>query len=105
MNRKELSRKEEDIITVHDSSCLTVYEPKLKVSMTHLQEVLLCLYKATTICLDSFHGYGNQHFTLKCLFDALDGQHRQRYSFNSFMVVLHGHEQCTHVLTVLLSCC
>jgi len=31
LNRKELSRKEEDIITVHDSSFLTVYEPKLKV--------------------------------------------------------------------------
>ncbi|CAD6272820.1 unnamed protein product [Miscanthus lutarioriparius] len=34
LNRKELSRKEEDIITVHDSSCLTVYEPKLKVDLT-----------------------------------------------------------------------
>ena len=44
LNRKELSRKEEDIITVHDSSFLTVYEPKLKVSMDHLQEVLLCSY-------------------------------------------------------------
>ncbi|XP_066364817.1 kinesin-like protein KIN-13A [Miscanthus floridulus] len=34
LNRKELSRKEEDIITVQDSSCLTVYEPKLKVDLT-----------------------------------------------------------------------
>nr|CAB3460273.1 unnamed protein product [Digitaria exilis] len=34
LNRKELSRKEEDIITVHDSSFLTVYEPKLKVDLT-----------------------------------------------------------------------
>ncbi|AQK92793.1 hypothetical protein Zm00014a_032423 [Zea mays] len=34
LNRKELSRKEEDIITVEDSSFLTVYEPKLKVDLT-----------------------------------------------------------------------
>jgi kinesin family protein 2/24 len=34
LNRKEVSRKEEDIITVHDSSSLTVYEPKLKVDLT-----------------------------------------------------------------------
>ncbi|RCV35772.1 hypothetical protein SEVIR_7G278200v4 [Setaria viridis] len=34
LNRKELSRKEEDIISVHDSSFLTVYEPKLKVDLT-----------------------------------------------------------------------
>ncbi|TVU17565.1 hypothetical protein EJB05_33608, partial [Eragrostis curvula] len=34
LNRKELSRKEEDIIDVHDSSSLTVYEPKLKVDLT-----------------------------------------------------------------------
>ncbi|KAJ1261761.1 hypothetical protein BS78_09G055800 [Paspalum vaginatum] len=34
LNRKELSRKEEDIIDVHDSSFLTVHEPKLKVDLT-----------------------------------------------------------------------
>uniref|UniRef100_J3M434 Kinesin-like protein n=1 Tax=Oryza brachyantha TaxID=4533 RepID=J3M434_ORYBR len=34
LNRKEVSRKEEDIITVHDSSFLTVHEPKLKVDLT-----------------------------------------------------------------------
>ncbi|KAL5202063.1 hypothetical protein ABZP36_013015 [Zizania latifolia] len=34
LNRKEISRKEDDIITVHDSSSLTVYEPKLKVDLT-----------------------------------------------------------------------
>ncbi|CAL4910262.1 unnamed protein product [Urochloa decumbens] len=34
LNRKELSRKEEDIISVQDSSFLTVYEPKLKVDLT-----------------------------------------------------------------------
>uniref|UniRef100_A0A0E0KYM6 Kinesin-like protein n=1 Tax=Oryza punctata TaxID=4537 RepID=A0A0E0KYM6_ORYPU len=34
LNRKEVSRKEEDIITVHDLSSLTVYEPKLKVDLT-----------------------------------------------------------------------
>uniref|UniRef100_A0A0D9WCZ4 Kinesin-like protein n=1 Tax=Leersia perrieri TaxID=77586 RepID=A0A0D9WCZ4_9ORYZ len=34
LNRKEISRKEEDIITVHDSSFLTVHEPKLKVDLT-----------------------------------------------------------------------
>ncbi|KAL6608243.1 hypothetical protein ACP70R_041306 [Stipagrostis hirtigluma subsp. patula] len=34
LNRKEISRKEEDIIAVHDSSFLTVYEPKLKVDLT-----------------------------------------------------------------------
>ncbi|XP_072975038.1 kinesin-like protein KIN-13A [Typha angustifolia] len=34
LNKKEISRKEDDIVTVHDSSCLTVYEPKLKVDLT-----------------------------------------------------------------------
>jgi kinesin family protein 2/24 len=34
LNRKELSRKEEDAVTVHDLSSLTVYEPKLKVDLT-----------------------------------------------------------------------
>ncbi|KAL5230533.1 hypothetical protein ABZP36_029309 [Zizania latifolia] len=34
LNRKEISRKEDDIITVHDSSFLAVYEPKLKVDLT-----------------------------------------------------------------------
>jgi hypothetical protein len=72
LNRKELSRKEEDIITVEDSSFLTVYEPKLKVSMTPVQGVLLSLYKAATICLVSLHGYAINHFTLKCLSDTLD---------------------------------
>jgi hypothetical protein len=39
LNRKELSRKEEDIIDVHDLSSLTVYEPKLKVSTTRLHKL------------------------------------------------------------------
>ncbi|KQK07412.1 kinesin-like protein KIN-13A [Brachypodium distachyon] len=34
LNRKELSRKEDDAVEVHDSSSLTVYEPKLKVDLT-----------------------------------------------------------------------
>nr|UPW27182.1 kinesin-like protein KIN-13A [Allium cepa] len=34
LNKKELLRKEDDIVTVHDSSYLTVYEPKLKVDLT-----------------------------------------------------------------------
>ncbi|CAH9080176.1 unnamed protein product [Cuscuta europaea] len=35
LNKKEVSRKEEDIVTVSsDSSCLTVHEPKLKVDLT-----------------------------------------------------------------------
>ncbi|VAH02425.1 unnamed protein product [Triticum turgidum subsp. durum] len=34
LNRKELSRKEDDAVAVHDSSSLTVYEPKLKVDLT-----------------------------------------------------------------------
>jgi hypothetical protein len=80
LNRKELSRKEEDIITVHDSSFLTVYEPKLKVSMDHLQEILLCSYETTTICLVPFWLFTclckSICFRLKCLFYALDGQYR-----------------------------
>ncbi|KAF3785017.1 KINESIN-13A Kinesin-13A [Nymphaea thermarum] len=34
LNKKELARKEEDIVTVSDTSCLTVHEPKLKVDLT-----------------------------------------------------------------------
>ncbi|GMN62401.1 hypothetical protein TIFTF001_031476 [Ficus carica] len=34
LNKKELSRKEEDIVTVYDNSYLTVHEPKLKVDLT-----------------------------------------------------------------------
>ncbi|VFQ61069.1 unnamed protein product [Cuscuta campestris] len=35
LNKKEVSRKEDDIVTVSsDSSCLTVHEPKLKVDLT-----------------------------------------------------------------------
>ncbi|XP_050240028.1 kinesin-like protein KIN-13A [Quercus robur] len=34
LNKKELSRKEEDIVNVYDSSYLTVHEPKLKVDLT-----------------------------------------------------------------------
>uniref|UniRef100_A0A1D1YYC5 Kinesin-like protein n=1 Tax=Anthurium amnicola TaxID=1678845 RepID=A0A1D1YYC5_9ARAE len=34
LNKKEISRKEDDIVTVHDSSYLTVHEPKLKVDLT-----------------------------------------------------------------------
>ena len=33
LNRKEMSRKEDDIVSVHDNSCLSVHEPKLKVSL------------------------------------------------------------------------
>ncbi|KAF3784483.1 KINESIN-13A Kinesin-13A [Nymphaea thermarum] len=33
-NKKEFARKEEDIITVSDASCVTVHEPKLKVDLT-----------------------------------------------------------------------
>lgn len=31
LNKKEISRKEDDIVTVHNSAVLTVHEPKLKV--------------------------------------------------------------------------
>ena len=41
LNKKEVSRKEEDIIDVHNSQFLTVHEPKLKV-------LLGCLY--TYLC-------------------------------------------------------
>ncbi|KAJ1283805.1 hypothetical protein BS78_03G154800 [Paspalum vaginatum] len=34
LNKKEISRKEEDIIDVHNSQFLTVHEPKLKVDLT-----------------------------------------------------------------------
>ncbi|KAE8076767.1 hypothetical protein FH972_015394 [Carpinus fangiana] len=34
LNKKELSRKEEDIVTVFDSSYLAVHEPKVKVDLT-----------------------------------------------------------------------
>ncbi|MQL71975.1 hypothetical protein Taro_004296 [Colocasia esculenta] len=34
LNKKEISRKEDDIVTVHDSTYLTVHEPKLKVDLT-----------------------------------------------------------------------
>ncbi|KAI4303191.1 hypothetical protein MLD38_038852 [Melastoma candidum] len=34
LNKKELSRKEDDIVTVFDNACLTVLEPKLKVDLT-----------------------------------------------------------------------
>ncbi|KAF6142599.1 hypothetical protein GIB67_015085 [Kingdonia uniflora] len=34
LNKKEMSRKEEDIVTVTDNAFLTVYEPKLKVDLT-----------------------------------------------------------------------
>ncbi|XP_010269545.1 PREDICTED: kinesin-like protein KIN-13A [Nelumbo nucifera] len=34
LNKKELSRKEDDIVTVYDNAYLTVHEPKLKVDLT-----------------------------------------------------------------------
>ncbi|XP_009383744.2 kinesin-like protein KIN-13A [Musa acuminata AAA Group] len=34
LNKKEISRKEDDIVTVHDNAYLTVHEPKLKVDLT-----------------------------------------------------------------------
>ncbi|KAL5713058.1 Kinesin-like protein KIN-13A [Ranunculus cassubicifolius] len=34
LNKKELSRKEDDVVTVYDSAYLTVHEPKLKVDLT-----------------------------------------------------------------------
>lgn len=34
LNKKELSRKEDDIVTVYDSTYLAVHEPKLKVDLT-----------------------------------------------------------------------
>ncbi|XP_054806735.1 kinesin-like protein KIN-13A isoform X2 [Prosopis cineraria] len=34
LNKKELAKKEEDIVTVNDQACLTVHEPKLKVDLT-----------------------------------------------------------------------
>eukprot|EP01018_Ginkgo_biloba_P017526 Gb_23913 [translate_table: standard] len=34
LNKKELARKEEDIVTISDQACLTVHEPKLKVDLT-----------------------------------------------------------------------
>ncbi|XP_008800824.2 kinesin-like protein KIN-13A [Phoenix dactylifera] len=34
LNKKEISRKEDDIVTVHNNAFLTVYEPKLKVDLT-----------------------------------------------------------------------
>ncbi|KAK1318478.1 Diatom spindle kinesin 1 [Acorus calamus] len=34
LNKKEISRKEDDIVTVHDNAYLSVHEPKLKVDLT-----------------------------------------------------------------------
>ncbi|KAL2539284.1 Kinesin-13A [Abeliophyllum distichum] len=34
LNKKETARKEDDIVTVFDDSCLAVHEPKLKVDLT-----------------------------------------------------------------------
>ncbi|KAG1326250.1 kinesin-like protein KIN-13A [Cocos nucifera] len=34
LNKKEISRKEDDIVTVHNNAYLTVHEPKLKVDLT-----------------------------------------------------------------------
>ncbi|KAI4372490.1 hypothetical protein MLD38_010712 [Melastoma candidum] len=34
LNKKELSRKEDDIVSVSDNVCLSVHEPKLKVDLT-----------------------------------------------------------------------
>ncbi|CAH2049718.1 unnamed protein product [Thlaspi arvense] len=34
LNKKELAKKEDDIVTVYDNACLTVHEPKLKVDLT-----------------------------------------------------------------------
>ncbi|KAJ6848623.1 kinesin-like protein KIN-13A [Iris pallida] len=34
LNKKEISRKEDDIVTVHNSACMSVHEPKLKVDLT-----------------------------------------------------------------------
>ncbi|XP_059066863.1 kinesin-like protein KIN-13A [Cryptomeria japonica] len=34
LNKKEIAKKEEDIVTVNDTSCLSVHEPKLKVDLT-----------------------------------------------------------------------
>ncbi|KAG9160083.1 hypothetical protein Leryth_005814, partial [Lithospermum erythrorhizon] len=34
LNKKELSRKEDDVVTVQDNAYLTVHEPKLKVDLT-----------------------------------------------------------------------
>ncbi|KAJ6852659.1 kinesin-like protein KIN-13A [Iris pallida] len=34
LNKKEMSRKEDDIVTVHNSAYLSVHEPKLKVDLT-----------------------------------------------------------------------
>lgn len=34
LNKKEITRKEDDIVTVHDTVYLTLYEPKLKVDLT-----------------------------------------------------------------------
>ncbi|XP_010931648.1 kinesin-like protein KIN-13A [Elaeis guineensis] len=34
LNKKEISRKEDDIVTVHNNAFLTVHEPKLKVDLT-----------------------------------------------------------------------
>ncbi|KAJ8560440.1 hypothetical protein K7X08_022300 [Anisodus acutangulus] len=34
LNKKEVARKEDDVVTVSDNDCLTVYEPKLKVDLT-----------------------------------------------------------------------
>lgn len=31
LNKKEVARKEDDIVTVSENDCLTVHEPKLKV--------------------------------------------------------------------------
>ncbi|CAM8902730.1 unnamed protein product [Rhodiola kirilowii] len=43
LNKKELSRKEEDIVTVNNGAYLTVHEPKLKVDLTaYVEEHEFC---------------------------------------------------------------
>ena len=57
LNKKEISKKEEDIITIEPySSSLTVHETKLKV---RVQELILCGFFALSSpkCLCSHHDF------------------------------------------------
>lgn len=41
LNKKEVARKEDDIVTVCDNVCLAVHEPKLKVCFLLLLQTLM----------------------------------------------------------------
>ncbi|CAO2184629.1 unnamed protein product [Urochloa humidicola] len=94
LNKKEISRKEEDIIDVHNSQFLTVHEPKLKVYRETVEPIIPIIFQRTKATCFAYGQTGSgktytmQPLPLRAAHDMIRLLHQPMYRNQHFKLWL-----------------